>query len=200
MDWTGQQDECFKNVDSPVNLLQDHDKYVVEHGHSPTWSCGPLSATYIGLLAFYNIPARQVATSHRINHGVDNVAEFWCGSLMKWILVVPHLNSSFSYESQPLSLLEWAKLDRQNIRTKPYDVSGGCKPRCIPDTLDQWFGMSETPRVMCGNYPYSGGDPIPSRAWLFMPVLPVPPEMKIHNTYTYGTFSEESFINPPIFP
>lgn len=195
-DWTGDQDPCFKHVDSPVNNLQDQDDFIATTGVIPTWSCGPMSCTMIGLLAAKGIYARQVATSHLITGAVDNALEFWSTSLKKWILVIPHLNLHFTHLDVPLSLLEWARFDRRCLSTTLGRSSDG-KPRCIPDTFGCWTGMSRTPRVMRGNWPYAGGDPIPPEAWESMPVLPLPPGLILPRTATFGTFAEESVTNPP---
>lgn len=193
-DWTGQQDACFKHVDSPVNNLQDHDAYVSSNGCSPTWSCGPMSCTIIGALAL-QVDARQVATSHLTTGAVDNALEIYSRDLEKWVLIIPHLDLYFvSPAAVPLSLLEWAQYDRIGIRPAPI---GKAKPRCIPDAFDCWHGMSRTPRVMRGCGPYSGLSPIPKEAWQMMPVLPMPPGEKPVNTLEYGTFDPDSITNPP---
>jgi len=155
----------------------------------------------IGLLAAQGIMARQVASSHLVTGGVDNVLEFWSRELKRWVLFIPHLNLSFAHESgTPLSLLDWCRYDRIGARPTPVSATGG-KPRCVPDAFDCWFGMSRTPRVMRGNFPYAGGEtdttPIPPAAWESLPVLPFPPGVTTERTAVFGTFDPASVTNPP---
>lgn len=199
MDWTGDQDPCFLHVDSPVNNLQDHDAFMKANGFSPAWSCGPLSCTMTGLLALH-IKARQVKTSDAAGR-VDNALEFWASELEKWVLYIPHLGGYFFDHGQPLSLLEWANFDRIGVR--PHFIGPG-KPRCVPDAIMCWAGMSRDPRVMCGNGPYAGitgpngTDPIPPEAWMFMPVLPMPPgHHPDEHCLEYGTFDAALISSAP---
>jgi hypothetical protein len=203
--WTGQQHPCFRNVDSPVNNLQDQDEFIDKTNINPSWSCGPMSCTMIGLLAARGIMARQVATSHLVTGAVDSAYEFWSPSLGKWVLGIAHLNLIFedpeAANGIPLSLLEWSELDRRCIFATPISPTGGV-PRCVPDAFDCWTGMSRTPRVMRGNFPYAGGEtattPIKPEMWESMPVLPLPPGITLPRTATFGAFAMESVTNPPM--
>lgn len=202
-DWTGQNEDCFKNPDSPVNIIQDRDKFVAKYGRNPTISCGSSSIAYIGWLAYFGILAREVNTSHRVTGATDVAAEWWCGSLMRWILTVPHYNAHFSVGGDPLSALEFATLDRKGVQVPMVAIDGEAKPRVMPDTIPGWRGMSKDMRVMCGNGPYAGmtgpdgNTPIPDEAWTMLPVLPLEPGTQLPHTLQYGTFDPDAITNPP---
>lgn len=160
--WTGTQDPGLppEFIDSALDLLQYQEAHQHENdGKGPTWSCGPYSVAYVGLLAAYGIPARRVWNSRPSDGAVDNAVEYWDRDWQKRVFVVPQICTHFTRDCLNLSVHQWAGYDRIGYNYTPVTLSGkgdGAFAKPIPN-LNGYRGMSGNPHVAPGNYPHAGG-------------------------------------------
>lgn len=199
--WTGIQDSgSAAFVDSPVDLLRYQDANSgMNGGKGPSWECGPFSATYVGMLAALNIPARRLYASRSTDGQPDYGAEVWLDN--RWVVVVPHLNLHFEDYSGRLDSRRLCSMDRLGLPYTPISIAGQGQPAHIADPihLDRWNGMSGLMCIRRGNRPHAGGSPLKPEHWEHLPVLAPIGNAKLptDNYVEHGTFDPRSITNAP---
>jgi len=200
--WTGNQDPRAVEaglVDSPLDLLRSQAEHSLENGgRGPTWSCGPLAATYVGLLAVFDIPARRVWCSRGSDGQEDNGAEFWTGE--NWVLVVPHLNLHFDGYCRRLSAYQFCVRERNKGRITPITITGQGVPFYGDDpvNLNRWAGMSARMAIMRGNMPFAQTGTLRPKHWEHLEIMaPTGNAKDMPLLVRSGTFDPRSLTDAP---
>lgn len=201
LNWTGTQAPGCTNIDFPDALLQWQTEHQGDNGGiGPTWSCGPFSALYVGLLALYGIAARRVWSSSMVDGGVDTAAEYWDRQELRWVFVVPHINTHWAKGGRRINFYEWCQGDRCGQDAKAVPISGNGEPKYSSLKLKQWKNMSGNPCLMRGNWPHAGGgDQVHHENYEYFQLMPIigagiPLEDLQRD---YGTFDTRSYSYPP---